>query len=76
MGDVHNPRGFTVGNFVWSFVSFVALTAFSVAAAVANQNGSRPFAIIAAVLSGGLAVMTAVAIVKLRRSQKRARASE
>lgn len=70
MGDVHNPRGYTAGNFVWSFVSCVVLAAVSVAMAVANQNGSRPFAIVAAALAGGLAMACVIAIVKLRRQEK------
>jgi hypothetical protein len=70
MGGVYNPRGYSVGNLVWFFLACVALTAICVALAVANQNGARPFAIITGVLSGGLALATVIAIVKLRRAEK------
>jgi hypothetical protein len=57
--------------FVTFLVGCIAVSVFLTVLAVENRDGVEPFALVGAVLCAGLAVATVVAIVKLRRAEKR-----
>ena len=57
--------------FVTFLVGCIAVSVFLTVSAVENRDGARPFALVGAVLCAGLAVATVVAIVKLRRAERR-----
>ncbi len=57
--------------FVTFLVGVSAVGVLMTVLAVENRNGARPFALVAAVLCAGIAIATVVAIVKLRRAERR-----